>query len=52
MPATPAPQEKVVRQELPQTGTGNEAAVFGVAASAILAGLGMMAPTKKKQDEE
>ena len=52
VPATPAPQEKVVRQELPQTGTGNEAAVFGVAASAILAGLGMMAPTKKKQDEE
>ena len=52
VPATPAPQEKVVRQELPQTGTGNEAAVFGVAASAILAGLGMMAPAKKKQDEE
>ena len=52
VPATPAPQEKMVRQELPQTGTGNEAAVFGVAASAILAGLGMMAPAKKKQDEE
>ena len=52
VPATPAPQEKVVRQELPQTGTGNEAAVFGVAASAILAGLGMIAPAKKKQDEE
>ena len=52
VPAKPAPQEKVVRQELPQTGTGNEAAVFGVAASAALAGLGMMAPTKKKQDEE
>ena len=52
VPATPVPQEKVVRQELPQTGTGNEAAVFGVAASAILAGLGMIAPTKKKKDEE
>ena len=52
VPAKPAPQEKMVRQELPQTGTGNEAAVFGVAASAALAGLGMMAPTKKKQDEE
>ena len=47
---TPASPEKVARQELPQTGTGSEFAIFGAAATAILAGLGMVAPTKK--DEE
>ncbi len=35
-PETPAPKQKVVRQELPQTGTGQEVAIFGAAASAIL----------------
>ena len=48
--SSPATQEKVSRQELPQTGTGSEFAIFGAAATAILAGLGMVAPTKK--DEE
>ena len=38
------------RQALPQTGTGNEVAIFGAAASAILAGLGLVAPSKKKED--
>ena len=38
------------RQALPQTGTGNEAAIFGAAASAILAGLGLVVPSKKKED--
>ena len=47
---TPASPAKVARQELPQTGTGSEFAIFGIAATAILAGLGMVAPTKK--DEE
>ena len=47
---TPASPAKVARQELPQTGTGSEFAIFGAAATAILAGLGMVAPTKK--DEE
>ena len=46
----PAPQEKVARQELPQTGTGNEFAIFGAAASAILSGLGLVSSTKKKED--
>ena len=48
----PAPQEKVVRQELPQTGTGNEFAIFGAAATAILSGLGLVAPKRNKKDEE
>ena len=46
----PAPQEKVARQELPQTGTGQEFAIFGAAASAILSGLGLVSSTKKKED--
>ena len=41
---------QTLTRELPNTGTGNEFAIFGAAASAILAGLGMVAPTKK--DEE
>ena len=47
---TPAPQEKVARQELPNTGTGNEFAIFGAAATAILSGLGLASSTKKKED--
>ena len=46
----PAPQEKVARQELPNTGTGNEFAIFGTAATAILSGLGLATSTKKKED--
>ena len=38
------------RQALPQTGTGNEVAIFGAVASAILAGLGLVVPSKKKED--
>ena len=37
-------------QELPQTGTGQEFAIFGAAASAILSGLGLISSTKKKED--
>ena len=48
----PAPQEKVVRQELPQTGTGQEVAIFGAAASAILSGLGLAVSGKSKKEEE
>ena len=48
----PAPQEKVVRQELPQTGTGQEVAIFGAAASAILSGLGLAVSGKTKKEEE
>ena len=46
----PAPQEKVARQELPNTGTGNEFAIFGAAVTAILSGLGLASSTKKKED--
>lgn len=49
---TPAKQEKVTRQELPNTGTGQESAILGAAASAILAGLGLVAPKRNKKDEE
>ena len=42
--------EQAHRQALPQTGTGNEVAIFGAAASAILAGLGLVVPSKKKED--
>ena len=49
---TPAPKQKVVRQELPQTGTGQEVAIFGAAASAILSGLGLVFSGKSKKEEE
>ena len=49
---TPAPKQKVVRQELPQTGTGQEVAIFGAAASAILSGLGLAVSGKSKKEEE
>ena len=48
----PVPQEKVARQELPNTGTGQELSIFGAAASAILAGLGLVVPGKKKEEKE
>ena len=37
-------------EELPQTGTGNEFAIFGAAASSILAGLGLIVPKKKENE--
>ena len=49
---TTAKKEKVTRQELPNTGTGQETAFLGAAASAILAGLGLVAPKRNKKDEE
>ena len=39
-------------RELPNTGTGQELSIFGAAASAILAGLGLIVPGKKKEEEE
>ena len=38
-------------RELPNTGTGQELSIFGAAASAILAGLGLVVPGKKKKEE-
>ena len=38
-------------RELPNTGTGQELSIFGAAASAILAGLGLVVPGKKKEEE-
>ena len=45
---TSVPTEKV--EELPQTGTGQEFAIFGAAASSILAGLGLMIPGKQRKE--
>ena len=45
---TSVPTNKV--EELPQTGTGNEFAIFGAAASSILAGLGLVIPKKKENE--
>ena len=38
------------KNELPNTGTGNEFAIFGAAAASILAGLGIAIPGKKKEE--
>ena len=38
------------KNELPNTGTGNEFTIFGAAAASILAGLGIAIPGKKKED--
>ena len=38
-------------EELPQTGTGNEFEIFGVAASSILAGLGFVIKEKQKKNK-
>ena len=46
---TSVPTNKV--EELPQTGTGQEVAIFGAAASSILAGLGLLVPTFKKKEK-
>ena len=45
---TSVPTNKV--EELPQTGTGNEFAIFGAAASSILAGLGLVIPEKQRKE--
>ena len=37
------------KNELPNTGTGNEFTIFGAAAASILAGLGIAIPGKKKE---
>ena len=39
------------QQELPNTGTGNEVSIFGAAATAILASLGLLVPGKKRDEE-
>ena len=40
------------KNELPNTGTGNEFTIFGAAAVSILAGLGIAIPGKKKEEEK
>ena len=45
---TSVPTKKV--EELPQTGTGQELAIFGAAASSILAGLGLVISGKQKKE--
>ena len=40
------------QEELPQTGTGQEIAIFSAAVSSILVGLGLMVPTSKKKNSD
>ena len=47
-PSTTVEQRK---NELPNTGTGEEFVIFGAAAASILAGLGIAIPGKKKEEE-
>ena len=47
-PSTTVEQRK---NELPNTGTGEEFVIFGAAAASILAGLGIAIPGKKKDEE-
>ena len=46
---TPSSVQENTLKELPNTGTGQEFAIFGAAASAILSGLGLLVPTKKEK---
>ena len=48
----PSPTVEQRKNELPNTGTGDELAIFGAAAASILTGLGMIVPGKKKEEEE
>ena len=48
----PVLQEKVTRQELPNTGTSDEYGVFSAAALSILASVGLVATSRKKEEQE
>ena len=48
----PSPTVEQGKNELPNTGTGDEFAIFGAAAASILAGLGIAIPGKKKEEEK
>ena len=48
----PSPTLEQRKNELPNTGTGDELAIFGAAAASILAGLGIAIPGKKKEEEK
>ena len=45
---TPSSVQENTLKELPNTGTGQEVAIFGAAISAVLAGLGLSLPSKKE----
>ena len=47
----PSPTVEQRKNELPNTGTGDEFAIFGAAAASILAGLGIAIPGKKKEEK-
>ena len=48
----PSPTVEQRKNELPNTGTGDEFVIFGAAAASILAGLGIAIPGKKKEEEK
>ena len=51
-PSTTSQESKASNQKvLPNTGTGNEISIFGSAAMTVLASLGLVATSKKKEEE-
>ena len=51
-PSTTSQETKASNQKvLPNTGTGNEISIFGSAAMTVLASLGLVATSKKKEEE-
>ena len=51
-PSTTSQETKGSNQKvLPNTGTGNEISIFGSAAMTVLASLGLVATSKKKEEE-
>ena len=51
-PSTTSQESKASNQKvLPNTGTGNEVSIFGSAAMTVLASLGLVATSKKKEEE-
>ena len=51
-PSTTSQESKASNQKvLPNTGTGNEISIFGSAAMTVLASLGLIATSKKKEEE-
>ena len=47
----PSTTVELRKNELPNTGTGEEFAFFGAAATSIITGLGLSIPGKKKEEE-
>ena len=51
-PTTTTPEPAKPQQELPNTGTADEYGVFSAAALSILASVGLVATSRKKDEEQ